>query len=33
MEEILQLPQASVFINTRYAAAGMVMDASEIVRW
>jgi hypothetical protein len=24
---------AIVFINARYAAAGMVMDAGEIVRW
>ena len=24
---------ACVFINTRYAASGMVMDAGEIVRW
>jgi hypothetical protein len=33
LEESLQLPQACVFINTRYAAAGMVTDAGEIVRW
>lgn len=33
LEETLQLPQASIFINTRYAASGMVMDAGEIVRW
>jgi hypothetical protein len=33
LEEILRLPQACVFINTRYAATGMLMDAGEIVRW
>lgn len=33
LEENLQLPQACVFINTRYAASGMVMDAGKIVRW
>jgi phenylpyruvate tautomerase PptA (4-oxalocrotonate tautomerase family) len=33
LEEILQLPQASVFIHTRHAASGMVMDVGEIVRW
>jgi hypothetical protein len=33
LEEILKLPQASVFINTRYARSGMVMDSGEIIRW
>ncbi len=33
LEELLQLPQACVFIGARFAASGMVMDTGEIVRW
>jgi hypothetical protein len=33
LEENLKLPQACLFINTRFAAPGMVMEAGEIVRW
>jgi phenylpyruvate tautomerase PptA (4-oxalocrotonate tautomerase family) len=33
LTEILHLPEKSIFINTRYARSGMVMDAGEIVQW
>ena len=33
LEEILSIPGKAIFIHTRFAASGMVLDAGEIVRW
>ena len=33
LNEFLSIPEKAIFIHTRFAASGMVLDAGEIVRW